>query len=324
MASTISQTKEISPRDAATRPQTQFIRPFGPGPDSLPVEAHRYRLLWSPVCPWAHRAVIVRELLGLQSVISLGTADPLRPKLDRPDWAFTLDPGHVDPVLQVHYISEVYANADPTYEGRPTVPAIVDIHTKSVVQNDYLRLTYYFEKEWQPFHRPGAPDLFPTDLQGEIEALNQAIFDDINNGVYQCGFAKSQEAYDEAFDHVFARLDELEARLATRRYLHGDRMTDSDVRLYVTFARFDIEYYGAFLVNQRRLIDYPNLWAYARDLYQTPGFGSTTDFVAIKKHFWGAGHIRPNGSVARILPRGPDLSLWDLPHGREGLSRSAK
>jgi putative glutathione S-transferase len=268
--------------------------------------------------------VIVRELLGLQNVISLGTADPLRPKLDHIDWAFTLDPENIDPVLKIRYIGEVYKNADPNYAGRPTVPAIVDLTTRKVVQNDYHRLTYYFEREWKEFHREGAPNLLPADLEGEIEALNRVIFEDINNGVYKCGFAKSQEAYEEAFDAVFARLDELEERLATRRYLLGDRLTDSDVRLYTTLARFDVAYYGAFLVNQKRLIDYPNLWAYARDLYQTPGFGNTTDFVAIKKHYYQSTHIDPGDSVVKILPKGPDLSIWNLSHGREALSGQSK
>jgi putative glutathione S-transferase len=320
MSCPLPQTKEIAPNGAFARQQNQFTRPFGPNPEDLQVEPNRYRLLWSPVCPWAHRSVIVRELLGLQSVISLGTADPLRPKLDHIDWAFTLDPDNVDPVLQIHYISEVYKNADPNYEGRPTVPAVVDLQTKSVVQNDYHRLTYYFEREWKAFHREGAPELFPEDLQSDIEALNEVIFEDVNNGVYKCGFAKSQEAYEEAFDRVFARLDELEERLATRRYLHGDRLTDSDIRLYTTLARFDVAYYGAFLVNKKRLIDYPNLWAYARDLYQTPGFGSTTDFLAIKKHYYQSTHIDPGDAVVKILPKGPDTSLWNLPHGREALS----
>jgi putative glutathione S-transferase len=249
------------------------------------------------------------------------------PRLGRIDWAFTVDPDNVDPVLGIHYISEVYKNADASYNLRPTVPCVVDLTTKCVVNDDYRRLTYYLERECRPFHRPGAPDLFPADLQGEIESLNQIIFGDISNGVYKCGFAKSQAAYEDAFDRLFARFDEFEVRLATPRYLHGDRLTDSDIRLYVTLARFDVAVlcvacYSAFLVNKKRLIDYPKLWAYARNLYQTPGFGSTSDFIAIKKHYYHSMPIEPNEAVVKILPKGPDVEGGNLPHGREALARA--
>ncbi|MDR1567713.1 MAG: glutathione S-transferase C-terminal domain-containing protein [Streptococcaceae bacterium] len=312
----ISQELEIARDGRFVRQTNQFAARFGVGIDKLPIEAGKYRLLWSPVCPWAHRAVIVRKVLGLEDVISLGTADPIRPKLDHVDWAFTLDEGNVDPVLGIHYIGEVYLNADPNYSKRPTVPALVDIKSKKVVENDYHNLTYYLARDWKKFHKPSAPDLFPEALEGDIRALNDIIFHDINNGVYKAGFAKSQEAYEKAYDLVFERLDWLEARLRQQRYLHGSQLTDSDVRLYTTLARFDVAYYGAFNVNKKRLIDYPNLWGYARDLYQTYGFGDTTDFTAIKKHYFLSAHILGKEEHHKILPKGPDTSIWTIPTNR--------
>lgn len=251
------------------------------------------------------------------NVISLGTADPKRPDVPRSDWAFTLDEGDVDPVLGIHYISEAYLAADPDYTGRFTVPALVDIPSGKVVNNDYFNLTLYFETAWKPYHKEGAPDLYPEDLREEIDKLNDIIFREVNNGVYKAGFARKQKAYDRAYNMVFNRLDWLEERLANQRYLFGDRLTESDVRLYVTLVRFDCAYYPVFRLNKKLLRDYPNLWAYARDLYQTPGFGDTTNFAAIKKHY----HIDccPSNEFA-IVPNGPDESLWLTPHGREKLS----
>lgn len=212
---------------------------------------------------------------------------------------------------------KVYLNADPDYQGRFTVPALVDLKTKKVVNNDYFHLTSYFETAWKKYHKPGAPDLYPEELREEIDTLNDIIFREVNNGVYKAGFARNQEAYEEAYHMVFNRLDWLEERLADRRYLFGDKITESDVRLYVTMSRFDVAYHNIFRVNKKRLRDYDNLWAYARDLYQTPGFGDTTDFAAIKKHY----HIDCNpGNIHQIIAKGPDEEAWLLPHGREKLS----
>lgn len=272
--------KEVDSEGNFNRQKNQFETPFGEGEGKLPVEPGRYRLLWAPVCPWAHRSVIVRRLLGLEDVISLGTADP-------------------------------------DYTGRFTVPALVDIPSGKVVNNDYFNLTLYFETAWKPYHKAGAPDLYPEDLREEIDQLNDIVFREVNNGVYKAGFARKQKAYDRAYNMVFSRLDWLEERLANQRYLFGDRLTESDVRLYVTLVRFDCAYYPVFRLNKKLLRDYPNLWAYARDLYQTPGFGDTTNFAAIKKHY----HIDccPSNEFA-IVPNGPDESLWLTPHGREKLS----
>ncbi len=303
---------EIHSSGRFVRQTNRFTRPFGEGEGALPVQAERYRLIWSQACPWAHRSVIVRSLLGLDAALSLGTVDPVRP--DRPE----SDPGGRDPVLGVAFLSDLYRRTDPDYQGRFTVPAVVDLKTGHVVNNDYPALTRYWEVEWRAHHRPGAPDLYPTDLRDEIDALNDVLFREVNDGVYRCGFARSQEAYDEAFATLFRRLDLLDERLADRRFLFGDFVTNSDIRLYVTLARFDVAYYDGFRANRNRLIDFPHLWAYARDLYRVPGFGDTTDFNAIKAHY----HLcAVRGNSFRLVPKGPDLSGWREATGRENLSR---
>ncbi|MDR0924067.1 MAG: glutathione S-transferase C-terminal domain-containing protein, partial [Hungatella sp.] len=211
-------------------------------------------------------------------------------------------------------LKEVYESADPKYTGRATVPAIVDITTKKVVNNDYFKLTNYWETVWAPYHKEGAPDLYPEELRAEIDELNEILFHEINNGVYKAGFARSQEAYEEAYHLVFHRLDWLEERLGRSRYLFGDKITESDIRLYVTLVRFDVAYYNGFLLNRNLISDFPNLWGYVRDLYSQPGFGDTTDFEAIKKHY----HLcAVSSNPYGIVPKGPDLSIWKVPHERE-------
>ncbi|MDZ5442599.1 glutathione S-transferase C-terminal domain-containing protein [Micromonospora sp. 4G57] len=287
--------------------------PPGGGPDDQdrwPLEAGRYRLIWCRACPWAHRARIVRGLLGLADVISLGTVDPIR---DERGWAFALDPDGFDPMLNISFLSEAYLATDPDYLGRVTVPALVDTLTGRVVTNDYPQLTLDFSTEWRRFHKPDAPDLYPVELRPEMDALMAEIHRDVNNGVYRCGFATSQEAYDEAYLALFARLDALSERLAGRRYLMGDTITEADVRLFTTLVRFDVAYHGHFKCNRQKLAEMPVLWAYARDLFQTPGFGDTVDFDHIKRHYYGTHReINPTG----IVPLGPDLSGWTTPHGR--------
>mgnify|MGYP001260806336 CR=1 FL=1 len=296
------------------RQQNRFTTPFGEGKGMLTVEEGRYRLLWTPACPWAHRSVIVRRILGLEKAVSIGTLDPVRPDVDRSDWAFTLDRNGKDPVLGIRYLSEAYLRADPSYSGRFTVPAVVDLQTGKVVNNDYFNLTRYWEVEWKRFHKPGAPDLYPPELRGDIDSLDDILFHDINNGVYRAGFAESQAAYESAFDQVFGRLDWLEKRLGRSRFLFENRITESDIRLYVTLARFDIAYNTGFRVNRNRLIDFPNLWDYARDLYSHRGFGDTTDFSAIKKHYHlCALYTNP----CKILPTGYDVKIWLEPNDRE-------
>ncbi|ALC87926.1 glutathione S-transferase [Bacillus sp. FJAT-22090] len=312
---------EVDKTGKFIRQKNQFATPFGNQSGELPVEEGRYRLLWAAVCPWAHRSVIVRSVLGLEDVISLGTASPMRPNIGRVDWEFSLDENGVDPVLGIQYISEMYKKTDPEYTGRPTVPVIIDVKEQKVVNNDYFRLTNHLETAWTPFHKENAPDLYPQNLREEIDALNDVIFHDVNNGVYKCGFARSQEAYEEAYDVLFNRLDELEQRLSTQRFLFGDYITDSDVRLYATLARFDVAYYSAFKANRNRIVDFLNLWGYLRDLFQTPGFGDTTNFEAIKIHYHLSNHIASDDQKSlNILPKGPDVSNFNSAHNRESLS----
>ncbi|GII22953.1 glutathione S-transferase family protein [Planosporangium mesophilum] len=284
----------------------------GEGPDDQgrwPVEPNRYRLIWSKACPWAHRAVIVRRLLGLDDVISLGTVDPIR---DERGWRFTLDPDGRDPVLGVEFLADVYRATDPDYTGRVTVPALIDTLTGQVVTNDYPQLTLDFSTEWTAFHGDGAPDLYPEAQRPEMDELMSEIYTDVNNGVYKCGFAVSQEAYESAYRGLFARLDALSDRLARRRFLMGDAITEADVRLFTTLVRFDAVYHNHFKCNRNKLTEMPVLWTYARRLFQTPGFGETVDFDQIKRHYYGThAVINPSG----IVPAGPDLRGWVMPLG---------
>ncbi len=280
---------------------------------TLPVQAGRYRLVVARACPWANRTMIVRRLLGLEPALSMGICGP---EHDWRSWSFDLDPGGLDPVLGVHWLREAYEKAVPGFDRGVTVPAIVDVTSGAVVTADYRAMTLDMEAEWTAFHRPGAPDLYPDRLRDEIEDVSAGIYTDVNNGVYRCGFASSQAAYDAAYDALFARLDWLSERLATRRYLVGDAITEADVRLWPTLVRFDAVYHGHFKCNRSKLTEMPVLWAYARDLFQTPGFGDTIDFEQTKQHYYRV-HTRLNPSG--IVPAGPDLSGWLTPHGREEL-----
>ena len=279
------------------------------GRDGYPVEPGRYRLVVSRACPWANRSIIVRRLLGLEDAISLAVVDPIR---DEKGWRFTLDEGGRDPVLGIEYLSQAYLATDPDYAGRVTVPAIVDVETGRVVTNDFPRITLDLSTQWRAWHRPDAPDLYPEALRAEIDEVMEPIYRNVNNGVYRAGFASSQQAYDEAYANLFAELDRLSARLEHRRYLLGDRLTEADVRLFTTLVRFDAVYHGHFKCNRTKLTELPALWAYARDLFQTPGFGDTVDFDHIKRHYYVTHReLNPRG----IVPVGPELDL-DAPHGR--------
>jgi putative glutathione S-transferase len=283
------------------------------GRDGFPVEPDRYRLVVARACPWATRTTIVRRLLGLESVISLGVCGPTH---DERSWTFDLDPRGVDPVLGIARVQQAYHARDPQYSRGITVPAVVDGPTGAVVTNDFPQITLDLSTQWTEFHRPGAPELYPEPLREEIDEVNRVVYRDVNNGVYRCGFARSQEAYDKSFAILFDRLDWLSDRLRDRRYLMGERITEADVRLFTTLARFDPVYHGHFKCNQRKLAEMPVLWAYARDLFQTPGFGDTTDFVQIKEHYY---KVHTNVNPTQIVPAGPDLAGWFTPHGRESL-----
>jgi putative glutathione S-transferase len=278
-----------------------------------PVEPGRYRLVVARACPWANRSVIVRRLLGLEPVLSMGIAGPLH---DQRSWRFHLDPDNRDPVLGVEYLGEAYRAADPDYDAGVTVPAIVEVASGKVATNDYQQLTLDLSTQWAAHHRAGAPDLYPEAHRAEIDEINAAVYRDVNNGVYRAGFAKGQGAYQKAYHQLFDRLDALSDRLSTRRYLVGDTITEVDIRLWVTLVRFDAVYHGHFKCNRAKLTEMPVLCAYARDLFQTPGFGDTIDFEQIKQHYYGVhAEINPTG----IVPVGPDVSGWLTPHRREEL-----
>lgn len=310
-------TKETDGHGGFKRQSSSFTTHFGIGEGELPVEAGRYRLIVAMICPWAHRQLIARRLLGLEDAISVGVAHPRR---TANGWRFGLDEDDKDPVLGIEYLLEAYKKADPDYDKRGTVPAIVDTQTGAVVNNNFHRMTNELEVAWAPLHADDAPDLYPEAHRAEIDEFNDWLFHNVNNGVYKCGFATTQEAYEKAYDSLFAALDELEERLSDRRFLWGDHITDSDIRLYVTLARFDAAYYGAFKANRQRLVDFEHLWAYARDLYSIPAFRETTDFDAIKEGYYGGeGVVAPDGSEP-IIPKGPDQSGWTEPQNRAELS----
>jgi glutathionyl-hydroquinone reductase len=283
------------------------------GRSGWPVEAGRYRLVAARACPWANRAVIVRRLLGLEDALSVGFCGPTH---DERSWAFDLDPGGRDPVLGIERLQEAYLARFPDYPKGITVPAIVDVPTGKVVTNDFPSMTLDLSLEWTEHHREGAPELYPHAWRAEIDEVNAWVYTDVNDGVYRCGFAGNQSSYERAYDRLFAALDRLEERLTGRRYLVGDHVTEADVRLFTTLARFDAVYHGHFKCNRNKLVEMPALWGYARDLFQTPGFGDTIDFTQIKQHYYVVhSGINPTG----IVPKGPDLAGWLTPHGRESL-----
>jgi putative glutathione S-transferase len=281
--------------------------------DGWPVEPGRYRLVAAKACPWATRSIIVRQLLGLEDVISLGMPGPIH---DEDSWTFDLDEGGVDPVLGIKRLKDAYEARYPDYPRGITVPAMVEISSGMVVTNDFPWITHDLFFEWREHHRADAPDLWPEDVREEMEEVMERVFTEVNNGVYRCGFAGSQEAYDAAYDRLWTALDWLEDRLSTRRYLMGGALTEADVRLSTTLARFDAVYHGHFKCNRQKLTEMPNLWAYARDLYAIPAFGGNTDFEQIKQHYYVVqDEVNPTG----IVPQGPDLSGWHEPHDRERL-----
>ncbi|WP_104181340.1 glutathione S-transferase family protein [Arthrobacter sp. B0490] len=294
---------------------TQYIetRITRDGADGYPVEAGRYRLVAARACPWANRTIIVRRLLGLEDAISLGTPGPTH---DSRSWTFDLDPDGRDPVLGIERLQEAFFKRDPDYSRGITVPAIVDTTTGAVVTNNFPQITLDFSGEWKDFHREGAPDLYPEALRAEIDTVNRRVFTEVNNGVYRCGFAGSQDAYEAAYDRLFTALDWLEERLTSQRFLVGDTITEADVRLFTTLVRFDPVYHGHFKCNRNKLTEMPALWGYARDLFQTPGFGDTIDFEQIKQHYY---IVHEDINPTRIVPKGPDLAGWTTAHGREAL-----
>ncbi|RZU49152.1 putative glutathione S-transferase [Krasilnikovia cinnamomea] len=304
----------VNPSGEFTRDQRYIAtRVTADGRDGYPVEPGRYRLVVSRACPWANRTIIVRRLLGLEDALSMGIAGPTH---DPRSWTFDLDPGGRDPVLGIERLQEAFFARFPDYDKGITVPAIVDVPTGQVVTNDFAQITLDLSLEWSRYHREGAPQLYPEALRDEIDKVNRYVFADVNNGVYRAGFAGTQEAYDKAYHRLFDRLDWLSDRLSAQRYLVGDTITEADVRLFTTLVRFDPVYHGHFKCNRQKLSEMPVLWAYARDLFQTPGFGDTIDFVHIKRHYYV---VHTDINPTQVVPAGPDLAGWLTEHGRAAL-----
>ncbi len=293
-----------------------WVTPDGaPGPSGeggFAAEPGRYHLYVSYACPWAHRALIFRKLKGLEEMISLSAVHWF---MDADGWTFEEADGVIpDSVNGARFLRDVYLAADRDYTGRVTVPVLWDKQRGTIVSNESAEIIRMFNHAFDGVGAlPG--DYYPEHLRDEIDALNARIYDTVNNGVYKSGFATSQDAYEAAVMPLFETLDALEERLAGQRYLTGDTLTEADLRLFPTLLRFDMVYVGHFKCNLRRLVDYPNLWAYTRDIHQHPGIAGTTDFGHIKRHYY-ASHVLVNPS--RIVPAGPRID-WDAPHGRERL-----
>jgi len=290
-------------------------RDGAPGPSGeggFPAEAGRYHLYVSLACPWAHRALVFRELKGLHDAISVSIVHPHM--LDQ-GWAFGEFPGSTpDEVNGADYMHQVYTAVKPDYSGRVTVPVLWDKQRKTIVNNESSELIRMLNDAFDPLAKRHY-DFYPAPLRDEIDEINAMVYKNVNNGVYKTGFATTQEAYEEAFKSLFDALDTLEARLEGQRYLVGARLTEADWRLFTTLIRFDPVYVGHFKCNLRRIADYPNLANYLRELYQIPGVADTVDMTHIKQHYYFShDHVNPT----RIVPLGPELDL-DAPHDRNRL-----
>lgn len=301
------------------RTDTQFrswVTPDGrPGPSGeggFAAQAGRYHLFVSLACPWAHRTLIFRALKGLEALIGVSVVNPY---MGENGWTFEPASGVVaDPVMNARYLYEIYRHAQPTYSGRVTVPVLWDLQRGTIVSNESAEIIRMFNSAFDGVGAR-AGDYAPTALLPQIDAVNAMVYDTINNGVYKAGFATDQKVYEQAVAALFESLDELENRLEGQRYLVGERLTEADWRLFTTLIRFDAVYHGHFKCNLRALVDYPNLWAYVRELYQWPGIAATLNLQHIKEHYYRShGTINPNG----IVPAGPVLML-DEPHGRAAL-----
>jgi len=273
----------------------------------------RYHLYVSYACPWAHRTLIFRKLKGLEHAISFDVVDAFLPEVG---WTFEQNvPGATgDSVHDFHLLREVYKEARTDFGGTITVPVLYDKERRVIVNNESADIIRMLNAEFQEIAGHPEADFYPESLRERIDELNDWIYPDINNGVYRSGFARKQAAYNKAVNGLFAALDRVEAILGESRYLCGDRLTEADIRLFTTLIRFDAVYVTHFKCNIRRIIDYPNLWAYTREIYQMPGIAETVNMEHIKRHYFESHRsINPLG----IVPLGPDLD-FDVPHGRGG------
>jgi putative glutathione S-transferase len=298
----------LAPRNASgeyIRPDSQFRQTISAAANHpYPPATGRYRLYVGTGCPWAHRTLVVRALKGLESAIPVTSVTP---SPTEGGWVFA------QAEEECRTLKELYQRAKPGYQGRCTVPVFWDTETKTIVNNESAEIIVLLNSEFNSFAKHPELDLYPEDLREQIDAWNAKIYPAVNNGVYRCGFAQTQAAYDRTCQELFQTLDEIETVLENHRYLCGDRITLADVRLFTTLFRFDTVYYGLFKCNRRRIQDYRNLGAYLRDLYQLPGVAETGNLEAVKREYYSnLFPLNPGG----IIPFGPELNLWE-PHGRE-------
>ncbi len=298
-------------KDAQLR---NWVTPDGaPGPTGkggFKAEPGRYHLYVSYACPWAHRTLIFRRLKGLEESIPVSVVHWF---MGEHGWTFDEGEGVIaDPIFNAKFAHEIYTHANPNYTGRVTVPILWDKQTQTIVNNESSEIIRMFNSAFdQVGAKPG--DYYPAELRAEIDGLNDRIYNTVNNGVYKCGFATTQDAYEEALVPLFETLDWLDQRLANQRYLTGNRVTEADWRLFTTLVRFDPVYVGHFKCNLHRIVDYPHLWPYVRDLYQTPGVAETVNFIHIKRHYYQShGTINPT----RVVPVGPEIDFM-VPHQRD-------
>ena len=293
---------------AFVRTDAQFRdRVTADGGSGFPAEPGRYHLYVSLACPWACRTVIFRRLKGLEATIGMTVVDPLM--LER-GWVFSVD--DPDPVLHAQALSDIYVAARPGYSGRVTVPVLWDRERRTIVSNESSEIIRMLNTAFDAVGGNATLDFYPADLAAEIDAINAPIYDRVNNGVYKAGFATKQAPYEAACVSLFGMLDELEARLASRRYLCGAAITEADWRLFTTLVRFDAVYYSHFKCNLRHLWDYPNLWGYTRDLYQVPGVAETVSLDHIKRHYYVS---QRTVNPSQVVPLGPTID-FAAPHGR--------
>jgi glutathionyl-hydroquinone reductase len=298
---------QMAPRSSTgeyTRPQSTFRT------HQISPEPQRYCLIVGMSCPWAHRTLVTRALKKLDGAIGLFK---VYPSTDEGRWLF--EPNQPDfPFLDCRSLPEFYRRAHPGYTGRATVPVLWDAHSQTIINNESADIIELLNSEFKDL--AAGPDLYPEALRTDIDALNDKIYATVNNGVYRCGFAQTQTAYDQAVGELFATLDALDGRLATQRYLCGEHLTLADVRLFTTLIRFDVSYHGIFKCNRRRIADYPHLSGYLRDLYQLPGIAETCDIEAVKRDYYGnLFPLNPGG----IIPVGPGWESLLKPHGRESI-----
>ncbi len=290
-------------------------RPGPSGEGGFAAAPGRYHLYVSYACPWAHRTLIVRALKGLEEAIDISVVHPLMPP---ESWVFGPYPGSTpDRVHGFRALRQLYEESVPGFDGLVTVPVLYDTLRGVIVNNESCEIIRMLNAAFDACGRPEV-DLYPEPLRPEIDAVNARVYEDVNNGVYRAGFATTQAAYEAAYDRLFDSLDWLEVRLGRQPYLVGERLTEADWRLFTTLVRFDAVYYGHFKCNRRRLVDYPNLWAYTRELYQIPGIAQTVKMDHIKLHYYGSHRgINPTG----IVPKGPELDFRSA-HGRGPAART--